>query len=124
MNHFHAHHDRRIAPRLCSVLTGALLCVAFALPALAAGTLDKARENARLTFGYRADARPFSYTDELGKAAGYSVALCRRIADAVKAELNLPALAVEFVPVTSANRFDELQHGQIDLLCGTATPTL
>ena len=96
----------------------------LALPALAAGTLDKARESGKLTFGYRADTRPFSYTDEAGKAAGFSVALCQQVADAVKAELKLPALAVTFVPVTAANRFDALQQGQIDLLCGTATPTL
>jgi len=105
-------------------LFASLLCLATAVPALAAGTLDKARDSGKLTFGYRTDTRPFSFTDESGKPAGFSVALCQKVADAVKAELKLPALAVDFVPVTAANRFEALQQGQIDLLCGTATPTL
>ena len=33
-----------------------------ALPALAAGTLDKAKETGKLTLGYRADTRPFAYS--------------------------------------------------------------
>jgi polar amino acid transport system substrate-binding protein len=123
MNHTNG-HERRRSQWLRNALIGSLLCLAAAAPALAAGTLDKARDSGKLSFGYRTDTRPFSYTDESGKAAGYSVALCQKVADAVKADLKLPALAVEFVPVTAANRFDALQQGQIDLLCGTATPTL
>ena len=109
---------------LRSVLIASLLCLTCAVPVLAAGTLDKARESGKLSFGYRTDTRPFSYTDESGKPAGFSVALCQKVADAVKAELKLPALAIDFVPVSAATRFDALQKGQIDLLCGTATPTL
>lgn len=110
--------------RWLGVLGASLICLAAAVPALAAGALDKARDTGKLTFGYRADARPFSYTDESGKAAGFSVALCQHIADTVKADLKLPTLAVEFVPVTAANRFEALKQGQIDLLCGTSTPTI
>lgn len=124
MHHTNAHNARRFTAHIYRALAGSLLCLAVAMPALAAGTLDKARESGKLTFGYRADARPFSYIDESGKAAGFSVALCGKISDAVKAELKLPALAVDFVPVTVADRFDALQQGQIDLLCGTATPTI
>jgi polar amino acid transport system substrate-binding protein len=117
-------HNRPRSHRLSSALVACLLCLVAAAPALAAGTLDKARESGKLTFGFRADTRPFSYTDESGKAAGFSVALCQNVADAVKAELKLPALAVAFVSVTAANRFEALQQGQIDLECGTSTPTV
>jgi polar amino acid transport system substrate-binding protein len=116
-------HDRRVR-RWLGTLGASLICLAAAMPALAAGALDRARDTGKLTFGYRADTRPFSYTDESGKAAGFSVALCQNIADTVKADLKLPALAVEFVPLTAANRFEALKQGQIDLLCGTSTPTL
>ena len=75
-------------------------------------------------FGYRADARPFSYRNESGKADGYSVALCERITDQVRTELGLPTLAVEWVPVTLEDRFLAVQQGKMDLLCGTATATL
>jgi len=106
-----------------SLLATLALSALLALPASAAGTLDNARETGKLNLGFRADARPFAYADG-GKPAGFSIALCERIAEAVKAELKLPALQVEFVPVTAANRFEMLQQGKIDLSCGTDTPTL
>jgi polar amino acid transport system substrate-binding protein len=123
MNHTRM-HDRSLAGQLRGALTTSLLCLAAVLPAWAAGTLDKVRDSGKLSLGYRADTRPFAYTDESGKPAGFSVALCQKVADAVKAELKLPALAVDFVPVTAANRFEALQQGRIDLNCGTDTPTL
>jgi polar amino acid transport system substrate-binding protein len=106
-----------------SLLATLALSGLLALPAAAAGTLDKARETGKLTLGYRADTRPFAFSDG-GKPAGFSVALCQKVADAVKAELKRPDLAVEFVPVTAADRFEALQQGRIDLSCGTDTPTL
>ena len=39
------------------------------------------------------DARPFSYRDESGQAAGYSVALCQQIADAAKGEPGLGSVS-------------------------------
>ena len=51
------------------------------------GTLDRVRETGKLVLGYRVDARPFSYQDASGKAIGYSVALCEKVAAEVKAEL-------------------------------------
>ena len=99
------------------------LLAALALPAGAAGTLDKVKESGKLVLGYRADTRPFAFSDG-GKPAGFSVALCQKVAEAVKAELKQPALAIEFVAVSAAERFDALRQGRIDLSCGTDTPTL
>ena len=96
---------------------------ALAMPSWAAGTLDKVKESGKLTLGYRADARPFSF-DDGGRPAGFSVELCQRVADAVKAQLKLPSLAVDFVAVTAADRFSALDQGRIDLSCGSDTPTL
>lgn len=110
--------------RLLGALMVSLLGLVATGPALAAGTLDKVRESGKLSLGFRADTRPFAYADESGKAAGFSVALCQKVAQAVKAELKLPELAVEFVPVTAASRFEALQQGRIDLECGTSTPTI
>lgn len=101
----------------------AALLAALALPGWAAGTLDKVKDSGKLVLGYRADARPFAFNDG-GTAAGFSVMLCQKVADAVKAELKLPTLAVEYVAVSAAERFDALQQGRIDLSCGTDTPTL
>jgi polar amino acid transport system substrate-binding protein len=107
-----------------AVLATSLLPFADAAPAAAAGTLDRIRQAGKIELGYRADARPFSYKDESGKAAGYSIALCEKIADDVKAELALPALTVEWVPVTLEDRFQAVQQGKVDLLCGADTATL
>jgi ABC-type amino acid transport substrate-binding protein len=96
----------------------------LAQPASAAGTLDRVRQTGKLILGYRIDARPFSYRDKGGKPAGYSVALCQKIADEVKAELGLSSLTPEWVPVALADRFDNLKERKIDLLCGADSKTL
>ncbi len=89
-----------------------------------AATLDRIRAAARIRLGYRVDARPFSYKDESGQAAGYAVALCQKIADAAKAEPGLGTLAVEWVPVTVDKRFTAVQQGEIDVFCGPDAITL
>jgi polar amino acid transport system substrate-binding protein len=107
-----------------AVLATSLLPFANATPAAAAGTLDRIRQAGKIELGYRDDARPFSYKDGSGKAAGYTVALCEKIADDVKTELGLPALTVEWVPVTLEDRFQAVQQGKVDLLCGADSATL
>jgi putrescine:ornithine antiporter len=89
-----------------------------------AGTLDRVRQAGKLTLGYRTDARPLSFRDEAGKPAGYSVDLCLKIADQVKANLGLQTLSVDWVPVTIEDRFRVVQDHRIDLLCGTEGATL
>ncbi len=103
------------------IALAAIASLPFA-PAVAA-TLDQVKASGKLLLGYRADARPFSY-DDGGKAAGYTVALCEKIADAVKTELGLSAMTVEWVPVALEDRFQALQNGKIDILCGADTATL
>ena len=107
-----------------AALATSLLLFADAAPAAAAGTLDRIRQAGKIELGYRDDARPFSYKDESGKAAGYSIALCERIADDVKTELALSSLTVDWVPVILGDRFQAVQQGKVDLLCGADTATL
>ena len=95
---------------------------------LAAGaqaqTLERVRESGTFKIGYREDAAPFSYRNELGEPAGYSVELCRAVAVNVKQALGLAEIKLEYVPVTTENRFQAVQDGRIDLLCGATTQTL
>jgi len=107
-----------------AVLATSLLPFAYTAPAAAAGTLDRIRQAGKIELGFRDDARPFSYKDESGKAAGYSIALCEKIADDVKTELGLSSLTVDWVPVTLEGRFQDVQQGKVDLLCGADTATL
>jgi len=82
-----------------------------------AQTLDAVQKAGKIRLGYRADARPFSFKDDSGQPAGYSVELCRHVATALKA-------TPEWVPVTLQDRFDALKSGKVDLLCGADTVTL
>jgi ABC-type amino acid transport substrate-binding protein len=108
-----------------ALLSASVALFAPSAPAHAAGVLDQIRQSGKLSLGYRADERPFSFATSAGAApAGFSVALCQRIADAVKAELKLPALQIEWVPVSAADRFESVRQGRIQIDCGTDTPTL
>jgi ABC-type amino acid transport substrate-binding protein len=65
-----------------------------------------------------------SYRDPAGNAAGYSVALCRKIADELKSELGLQNLGVEWVPLSPATGLPSVQQGKVDLLCGSDSASL
>ena len=104
------------------VLAVLILWLSEIVPA-AAGTLDRIREGGKLVLGYRVDAGPFSYREESGKAAGYSVELCERIAEEIKAAIPLSDLRVEWVPVTLEDRFHALVESRVDLLCGADSVT-
>lgn len=86
-------------------------------------TLKRIRDTGTILIGVRETSVPFSFLDAQKQPQGYSVDLCVRVADAVKAELKLPKLEVKFVPVTSSNRIPALLEGKIDLECGSTTNT-
>jgi ABC-type amino acid transport substrate-binding protein len=107
--------------KLLLALFGLLL--AFGTQAQTADTLKKIRDSKTITLGYRTDSPPFSFAGPDGQPAGYSVDLCKRVAASIERTLG-GSLAVKWVPVTSANRFDQVTSGAIDLECGNTTVTL
>jgi ABC-type amino acid transport substrate-binding protein len=108
---------------LASALACEVMLAAAPAPPAAAGVLDKLRADAPLQLGYRIDARPFSYQDESGRPAGYSVALCERLLDALKAEPGLAAVTANWVPIPAGERFNVLERGQIHVFCGADSIT-
>ncbi len=92
-------------------------------PAERIDTLRRIRETGTITLGVRETSVPFSFLDAQKQPQGYSVDLCLRVADAVKADLKLPRLDVKFVPVSSSDRIPMLVAGKIDLECGSTTNT-
>jgi len=56
--------------------------------------------------------------------AGYSVDLCRAVAEDIKGQLKLGKLDVKYVQVTAADRFEAIEKGRADLLCEATTATL
>ena len=85
------------------------------------GTLKKVKETGAITIGHRDASVPFSYYDDKQRPIGYAMDLCHRIVDAVKRELKMPALKVNYQLVTSANRIPLMANGTIDLECGSTT---
>jgi glutamate/aspartate transport system substrate-binding protein len=88
------------------------------------GTLQRVAQTKTIRLGYLKEGIPFSFAEEVGKPLGYSIDLCRRVAAGIQQQLDLPALDVQWVEVTSANRFDRVVDGTIDLECGTSTNTV
>jgi glutamate/aspartate transport system substrate-binding protein len=85
------------------------------------GTLKKIKDTGVINIGYRDSSIPFSYLDDNQKPVGFAIDICLKVADAVKKELKLDKLTVEFNPVTSSGRIPLLANGTIDLECGSTT---
>ena len=88
--------------------------------ASATDTLAKIRKTQTLTIGVR-ESPPFASIGTNGQGMGYAIDLCLKVADAIKKELKLPNLKVQFSPVDSSTRFSALIEDKIDLECGSTT---
>jgi ABC-type amino acid transport substrate-binding protein len=103
------------APRLAA----AILALALSAETAAAATLDRVRDTGVFRIGYRADAKPYSYRNEHGQAAGYIVDLCVEVAKALG-----PNVRPEYVLVPADNRFEAVRDGRVDILCDPSTITM
>ena len=97
----------------------ALMVLALSAEAAAAATLDRVRDSGVFRIGYRADAKPYSYRNEHGQAAGYIVDLCVEVAKALG-----PNVRLEYVLVPADNRFEAVRDGRVDILCDPSTITM
>jgi len=110
----------------------AIICLAIAAPVSAqkpaappaSTTLNRIKQTGKIRLGYQPDARPFSFRDPSGKPAGYSVDLCLKVADAVKAELGVPTLNIEWDATNANDRFAAVEDVKVDVFCGADTETL
>ena len=107
-------------PRLALLLLFSLM---FSIAADAANVLQSIKQNGTIKIGYRLDAPPFSFRNDIGEPAGYTVDLCRAVSSVIGKRLKRP-VSIAYVPVTAKNRFDAIRSGKVDLLCGATTETL
>lgn len=109
------------------VLLTIILIGAFHITPLSAkellGTLKEIKETGKIKVGYRQSLPPMSFLNKDGVPSGYSVDLCNHIVEGVESKIG-SKLTVEYVPVTSEDRFEALTAGRIDILCGVTTTTL
>lgn len=89
-----------------------------------AGTLRTIKERKTIVLGHRESSWPFSFVDDQGKPAGYSVDVCLKVAEAIQKDLALDSLAVTWKKLTPDNRVTAVVDGTVDLECGSTTATL
>ena len=104
------------------IAAAASLLAAACAPAKAQdleGTLKKVKDTGTFTIGHRDSSIPLSYLDDRLQPIGFSIELCRHVAQAVKAKLGASSLKVAYNPVTSATRIPLVANGTIDIECGS-----
>jgi len=109
------------------LLLSCLLCL---MPLRAAdasdpsGALARIQETGVIRMGYLDSAPPFSFDKGNNTPAGYSVELCKAVAEGIRSQLELPALRTEWVKLDLGNRLAAVRSGKVDIECGTTTWTL
>ena len=99
-------------------------CAATALAAEAPDPLKKIKATRTITLGYSETAVPFSFVGNDNRPQGYSVDLCKRIADGIQQQLGLTELKINWVKVDVATRILATVKGTVDIECGSTTHTL
>jgi ABC-type amino acid transport substrate-binding protein len=113
-----------MALRLHALVAASVLLLGAFVPGLASAgkALDDIRQSGVLRLGYLEAAPPFSY-DQNGAPAGYTVDLCRQVAQDMGRQLG-KSLQVEWVKLTQQDRLEAVQSGRVHVECGTTTWTL
>lgn len=88
-------------------------------PAATGKLFDAVMARGKLICGSRTDLLGFGYLDASGRNVGFDIDFCRAVAVALFNDTE----AVEFVPLTAAERGPALQTGEIDLLARNVTWT-
>lgn len=85
------------------------------------GTLKKIKDDGRIALGVRESSIPFAYYDGDQKPVGYAVDICRKIVEAVKAQIGVADLKIEYVPANANNRIPLINNGTMDLECASTS---
>ena len=89
------------------------------------GTLKRIADTGEFRIGYVPDAPPMSYDGDDGQPTGYSIALCRNIARAVKAAVGLDEIKLSYIPlILPEDRINAVVNHTVDIECGATTVTL
>ena len=83
--------------------------------------LDRIRQAGKIVVAHRESSFPFSYLDDRQRPVGYAMDICMHIVNAVRAQLKLPDLPVEYLLVTSASRVPDIAAHKASLECGSTT---
>jgi ABC-type amino acid transport substrate-binding protein len=106
------------------ILLGALLGASLGYAAPTIDTLAEIKSSGVIRLGYLDSAPPFSFQDTGNGPAGYSVDICRYVAEGIREQLGLKELKVEWVPLTLQTRLPAVRDRKVHVECGTTTWTL
>jgi len=98
-----------------------LFCLGMAAAPARADVLAQLRAGKPLVIAHRESSVPFSYLDADNHPVGYGIELCLKAAEAIKRELRLPELKVQWLLVTSGNRIQTVAEGRAHMECGSTT---
>jgi glutamate/aspartate transport system substrate-binding protein len=89
------------------------------------GTLKRVADSGEFKIGFVPDATPMSFIDTKGNPNGYSIALCKSVARAVKKATGLEEMKITYVPlILPEDRMSAVENGDVDIECGSSTVTL
>ena len=106
-----------------NLLAGVIFCVSIVFSGVLysqSATLAQVKERGVVACGVNSALKGFSQPNSLGDYSGLDADFCRAVASAI---FNDPT-KVEFVPLTSSQRFDALSFAYIDLLARNTTWTM
>ena len=115
--------DLRCALLAALLLAGSAVAQTEDTPVELTGTLAKVRAAGALTIAYREASVPFSYLSARKEPIGYSIELCRKLAEAIGEAIGRE-LELKWLPVTSETRIEAITSGRADLECGSTTNNL
>jgi len=108
-------------------MTRLLIALALCLPLAAKagdGILAAIQKSGTIRLGHLQSAPPFSFVDGAGQPQGYSVELCKRVAENIRQELKLGDLKIAWIPLQLQDRIEAVRNGKVDIECGITTWTL
>jgi glutamate/aspartate transport system substrate-binding protein len=109
----------RVALVVCAFVASADIALGQPLE----GRLKQINDTKVVKLAYRSDSNPFSFLDQRSQPVGYTIDLCKLVVTSLERQLN-STLNVQWVAVTSQNRFDAIANDRADMECGSSTVTL
>ena len=105
-------------------LLASVLLTGAATVSQAGPTLDRIQQTGTITLAHRESPVPFSFLDGTGKPVGYAIDLCLRLVEAMRKQLRLSSIKVEYLQVTAATRIAAIAEGRAALECGSTTDNI
>jgi ABC-type amino acid transport substrate-binding protein len=114
----------RVASALVAFLLAAVVAAPEASAQAADGRLKRIASSKTIKIAHRTDATPFSFVNDKKEVAGYTIDLCKAVVASIEKQIKVQPLKIEWVPVSTQDRFTAVASGKADMECGSSTVTL